>query len=297
MAEMQTTPKRTPMPSGLKGKWSAVVGFGFSASLALASCGEANEPSLEAFSFDEPDQVVLLEKPLKEISGLAVSTHLGFVTHNDEKGTLYFLSPDTLEETGRAKLSLDGRPVRGDFEGVTISSGFITLVDSMGNLYRHSLELDHDTDVYDTGVGKACEVEGLTFLESRDLYLLACKTVKSKALLPYVTLFSFQIGSRTPGTPFLQLPRRAIEASLGREDFRPSGLAHSLDETALYILSSKPRAILKVSIDGEILGASKLSKANHPQPEGLAILDEKTLAITDEGKNGPGRISLYRLAK
>ena len=118
-------------------------------------------------------------------------------THNDERAVIYEI--DVREQRIAKRFALGDPPVRSDFEGLFVLEDRFFLVTSDGVLFE-SLEGDDgerlDYNMYMTGAGRLCEVEGLAANVARTHLLLACKTPRTRELRPWVTLLPWSIEER-----------------------------------------------------------------------------------------------------
>ena len=242
------------------------------------------------WNLDEPSEVFKLEKPLREVSGLALDAQGRLLAHNDERGRIYVLDPGSGEIREEQKLLLGDRPIKGDFEGIARSGNRVWMINSRGVL----LETNSDgtqVALFNTPLGKWCEIEGATFDAVTGKILVVCKTIAGGPK-PLIHFYELEPDDhRQNGNP-VQIDLRPL--NLGYP-LRPSGITISEDGQTLYILSSKPVSILEVTRQGKLVRYLKLSKKFHRQPEGIEILPDGRLAIADEGGDGRARLTLYPL--
>ena len=212
---------------------------------------------------------------LAEVSGLAA--HEGrLLMHDDEVGNVFLFDPGSGDIEPIATLN-----VRDDFEGVAIFEGQIIVVNSTGLIYQMPVGGNAATKTMNTGLQDICEVEGLDVHGNQ--ILLACKTnyvAKQSRLLIY---------SYEPATASL---KQFMNVSLKEWDvgkFAPSALAVKND--LVYLLSAKPKKLLVMTMQGEVQQVVRFESKRHPQPEGLAWLDN-VLYIANEDKKG-GTITTF----
>ena len=248
-----------------------------------------------------PDQPIALWKlpdRLKEISGLALTADGRLLTHGDEHGTVFEIDYRRGEVV---KSFTVGSPrVRGDFEAITIVRDSVLLLASDGVLYSFKEGADKSVVPFvkrDTGLGKQCEFEGMTFDSLTNLLLLACKHVRDKALKGNLVIFRLPMGpdrdgKEVPPSP-LVIPFEQAIGSNDWTDLRPSDI--TIDPvTGNYVLvASIEKALLAITPTGEVVFSRPLPK-DHDQAEGIAITRDHLLIISDEAKTGPARITLYR---
>lgn len=234
---------------------------------------------------------------LREISGLAMTRDGRLLGHNDEHAIIYEI--DQASGTLRKGWAFGTPTVSGDFEGITVVDDMVYLVTGTGRLYEGAEGNDGDRvpfNMYDTGVGSRCEVEGLSYDAETRMLLLPCKTPHEKDLEDFVTVFQWSLDARsTPADVRMRLPIEEVERRLGQRRFRPSGIAvHPVTGSFFVLASQGGAAIIEVSAQGQLLGAVELDGNRHGQPEGIAITPDRRLWIADEGGRGRGRLSQYR---
>ncbi len=286
------TRRRPDHRSLRRGRAALLVGLiGFAVLLVPAPPGYARD-KVDEDTFGKPDVVLALIKPLKEVSGLAVSATGDLIAHNDELAKTWHISV----VDGAIMKSLEfkhvGRSFLGDFEGVARVGEATWMINSRGYLFR-TIPGEDFVAVYDTRLGRKCEVEGLAWWRQRNALLIACKRTSGKKLKGKAVLFTWSLETHTPERGRITIDLKELKKIHDLKTFRPSGVAVRDDGSELLVLSSKARAIAVLSAEGDLLRVHKLNKTYHPQPEGIAILADGTLVIADEGENGPGTLSLY----
>jgi hypothetical protein len=192
-------PKDGPIRAALT-KAVLFVAAGWAAQLnGQASEGNGQSAAVQpSYSFGAEGRVQrALPNRLREISGLAATSNDRLFTHDNERAVIY---ENYLEGQRIAKEFALGDPVlRGDFEGLSILSDRLFLVTSDGVLYE-SFEGDDkerlDYNMYVTGAGRLCEVEGLAANIGGTHLLLVCKTPRARALRDWVTLLPWSIETK-----------------------------------------------------------------------------------------------------
>jgi len=237
-----------------------------------------------------------MARGLTEISGLAVASDHSVYAHNDEHGIIYEVALSSGEIISAFAL---GEPTtQADFEGVAAFDGRIYLVTSTGLVYEAVIGAHRDRvryNVFDTGVGEICEVEGLTQGPEPAEFLLICKTAREKALEGRLVIFNWSLADRMPVVaPWLNVPLSGILTRQEREYFRPSAIEWRSQSNSLLILSARNQLLVSLHRDGTILSKKSLLRATHPQAEGIAIMPSGKLVIADEGTmRMPGGLTVY----
>ncbi len=231
-----------------------------------------------------------LPKGLNEVSGLT-SDGTSLYAIGDERGQVYRIQFD--EGRIRKWSSFGDPPEKNDFEGLALHDDHLYAVTSNGVIYASSGSLQEDATEYHkykTGLGKQCEIEGLTAWPERAVLLLLCKTPRKKALKGRITLFAWS-PRRGERVPSLDL---AFSFDAQIRDVHPSGIAIGPDGRIL-IVAAREKLMLTLSPDeGEFEVRSLPNPSLHPQAEGLVTTAAFTY-IADErgGSNKRGRIARY----
>ncbi len=261
---------------------------------ATGTVAQTPRNPLDRYALDEPAAVVRLPRRLREISGLALAPDGRLFAHDDERAVVYEIDSAT---GGLVKgFAMGDQVARDDFEGIELTGDRVYLVSSDGRLYE-SREGDDDErllfNTYGTGAGRSCEIEGLAHDPDDDLLLLLCKTPRDEDLAEFVTIFRWSPTTREVVDPPIRIALREVEQATGQRGFAASGIARD-PVTGSYVLISGPdRAIVAVTLEGEVLGGGRLDRDRHPQAEGIAFRSDGSLLIADEGRDGPARITAY----
>lgn len=232
---------------------------------------------------------------LREISGLAMTPDHRLLAHDDEEAVIYEI--DYVD--GRLiKAFAMGRPTaNGDFEGIAYADDRIYLVTSSGRLYESKEGRDGERvlfNTYGTGVGEACEVEGLAFEPADRTMLILCKEARADELEDYVAIFRWSLDRRAMAQDSLLLyPLSQFTDPIDKKGFHPSGIARHPVTGTYLIVAARETALAEVSPGGEVLGVMEMSREAHRQAEGITISSDETLFISDEGGSKRSRLVLY----
>jgi hypothetical protein len=236
-----------------------------------------------------------LPQVLQEVSGLAVTPDGRLFAHNDERGAVFQLDPET---GGIVKAFLVGSTgVPGDFEGIAMARGGFAMVASSGDI----LEFPEGEGgahvpyrVHATGLGLFCEIEGLAYDPAHDEFLLPCKETRHWDLHGHVVVVSVPLETMRPyWVPRVFLPLESLRDHGLEPSFHPSSIEVLPEDGTLILLAAREAAILELTPQGRLVAGRKLSNRDHPQAEGLTFLPDGTLVLADEGGTGRGRITLY----
>lgn len=233
---------------------------------------------------------------LDEISGLAFSASGTLYGHADERGIVYSIDPTT-GTVGRGFVLAPTVP-RDDFEGIAVAGDRFFLISSGGRLYEFREAPQGGSSpfrVTDVGVGKTCEVEGLTYDAGSASLLLACKSVMPTA--PEVRIHRIPLDPTTPVPPPLRIPLDSFAAVGLAGGLHPSGMDVDPSTGNLVLVAAREEVILEIDQQGRVVSAHHFPGRRHPQAEGIAFGPDGLLYVGDEGKNGKARLTVYGPAK
>jgi uncharacterized protein YjiK len=252
------------------------------------------EKTLEKYDFSKKiSRSITLPKKLTEISGLAVNDENRLFTHNDETGTIYEIDIKTGEIID--EFQLGKKKVKKDFEGIATVKDSIFLITSSGVLYKFSYPVNQKYVKYEiikTALSSKYNVEGLCYDKIRNVLLLACKDYAGKKMKNYKAIHTFDLNTyKMTEQPAYLIDLDTLKNNFNITKFSPSGIEMNPVTGNLFILSSSEKAIVELSANNRILSAVKLNSKYHLQPEGISFLSDLTLLISDEGKEGKGKIT------
>lgn len=236
------------------------------------------------------DLQLKLPKDLREISGLSLTPDGNLLAVADEKAHIFKID---VEASKVEKFTKFGDPVaRGDFEGITLHDGTLYLVTSDGALWQRRLDAEPEAyQVFDTGVGRRCEVEGLTVWPQEETLFILCKNPRDPALKGQLAVFAWSLAQQALSDEHhIVVPL----AAYGIKKLQPSAISFSADGERLFIVAGPQAAFVEISLSGELARAGKLPKhAKHTQTEGVVISAQNTLYLADEGGKGRGKLTRY----
>ena len=226
-----------------------------------------------------------LPRALMEVSGLAVMDASHVLTVTDEHATVYRVNL----ETGAVDTHFAfGSPlITGDFEGITVAGNDVYIITSRGRLYRGIDGLaggdDVAFEVFDTGLEKICEIEGLHYEVPR--FLIACKTSYRKEDKGHLLIYEWMPDSEV-ATLHHKLPTAGL---IPGKTLNPSGIF--TDARHIYVVAARQNALLLFDRDGALVLARELK--GHPQAEGIVVMPDGIIVIADEGKGTGGTITRH----
>ncbi|HEV7595457.1 MAG TPA: SdiA-regulated domain-containing protein [Gemmatimonadaceae bacterium] len=236
----------------------------------------------------------IMPPELREISGLALTSRVTVLTHDDNVGRVYEIDPKTgILLKG---FSLAGG-VRGDFEAITIAGSDIYLLRSNGKIYKFKEGPDASQvpySVYDTGLGKDCEFESMAFEADSARLLLVCKKFLQKQAPKELLIYRvpLPLGDRSAITA-MQVAIKDVVGSNKWKNFHPSDINIDPITRNYVIVASREKGLIVVTPDGEVVRSEPLP-GDHRQAEGVAITPDSLLLVSDEANVKPPAITLYR---
>jgi uncharacterized protein YjiK len=240
-----------------------------------------------------------LPEALREISGLAATPDGRLFAHGDERALIVEL--DVGSQRVKKTFTLGRQPVRDDFEGLAISDERFWLVTSNGILYESAEGANGgfvSFRTHDTGVGALCEVEGLTVDPRANALLIACKEPRAKALRGMIAIFTWSIPRRALVNRMgVRVRANLVARATGVATFHPSGIERDSTTGNWLLIAGRERAIVELAPDGRIIAGAALMRRGHRQPEGIAIVRDRTLFIADEAAGGRPTLTTYRYAR
>ncbi len=265
----------------------------------LGGSPQESEPSvLSHFDFDGgPSIHCRLPNRLQEISGLAMTGDGRLLAHDDERAVVYEIDYEQCGEPVKA-FAMGDPTARDDFEGIAVAGDRVFLVSSGGRLYESVEGADGERvlyNTYGTGLGRRCEVEGLTFEPSDSTLVMVCKTTGGDDLKGSIVIFRWSIErqSMTDDSPIL-VDRDAATDAIPGKSFHPSGIERHPSSGTYVVVAAREEAIAEVNLAGDVLAVMELPGRANRQVEGVAFTASGDLLLASEGGGGRARLSMYR---
>lgn len=253
--------------------------------------------SVSAYLRQTPTHQFYLPQGLTEISGLAVASNDSVYAHDDNFAIVYEVAL-TSEKTVKA-FALGKPTVKADFEDIAVRGHNVYLLTSDGRIFEAPVGENRQRvlyNVYDTGVGEHCETEGLANGPTESDFLILCKKPHEVQLKDHLVIYIWNLRERMPvATPWLNVSLNGVVEALDQANFHPSAFVWRRDKGTLIILSAKGHSAIEIDQQGRLVDRIKLDKQRHPQPEGLTLMPDGRLIVSDEGSRGHGKISVYNV--
>ncbi len=265
-------------------------------SLLLVLCGCWFAVGAAAQTAGKPRQWALNDQ-LIEISGLAAASSNTVFAHNDEFAIIYEID---IDDGGIERAFALGDPTtKGDFEGIAVYDGRVYLTTSAGLVYEAEIGEHRGRErfnVYDTGVGAFCEVEGLSMAPEPGAFLLLCKRPISGKPDGRLSIYKWNVDERRPvSAPEFTIPYSEFLPKSEREAFRPAGIEWDEEAQSLMVISSRSHIVYTFSAAGKFVRKHRLAPELHLQSEGITIVDSGVVLVADEGngRRRGGVLSVY----
>ncbi len=267
---------------------------GASTARAVATSGQDPAPISERYDLRHHLARFDLPHRLDEVSGLAFSDDGRLYAHQDETGVVYAIDPETGDVDRGFTLGSTDALVHDDFEGLAVAGDRFFLLSSRGLLYEFRRTAEGRATparLTDTGLGRGCEAEGLTFDASTRSLLVACKTVAPRA--DEIRVHWLPLDPDAPVPPPLRVPFRRL-APFGLENgLHPSGIDVDPATGTLVLVAAREEAIVEISREGRVLSVFGLGRGRHPQAEGIAFGPQGRLFVADEGHGRRAHLTVY----
>jgi uncharacterized protein YjiK len=252
----------------------------------IATADAAPELALPVAMWTMPPQ-------LREISGLALTSRGTVLTHDDNSGRVSEIDPKTgiLVKS----FSLIGNQ-KEDFEAIAIAGNDIYLMASDGKLFRFREGADGQQVqfmMFDTGLGKKCEFEGLAYEADSTRLVMVCKRTLDEEASHDLVIYRMPLPLNRATFSVLQVPIKQVTGSNKWKNFRPSDATIDPFTRNYVIIASHEKGLLVLTPDGDVVRSEPLP-GEHQQPEGVAITKDSILLISDEANVKPAAITLYK---
>lgn len=229
-----------------------------------------NGASTFPYNLEKPDKIYYLPAELKEISGIADIGENKIACITDEKGTIIIY--DLVSEKITSRHSFAGA---GDYEDIVYHSNIYYVLESNGDITQVN---EKAVQRYGTSLTKFNNTEGLCYNKNNNSLLISTKE-------PPLKIVEFDLKTK-------ELNNEPV-AHIKEEKFSPTALAY-LNDDELLILSGNAKLGI-YSIKNKSLTIISLNKKLYPQAEGITIMKNGDLLISNEGsKKKDATILLFR---
>ncbi len=254
--------------------------------------------SLESYTLNEETATHWkLPEHLEEISGLAMTGDNRLLSHNDERGVIFEIDYQNGSIAKSFQLSDMKNPVASDFEGIATIDDQIYLVTSSGRLYESREGTAGEFvlfNVYTTGVGRDCEIEGLAYDESKRVLLLVCKDARNADMEGQLAIYHWSIDEKQLSEDaHTIIPVAEFSQHIKGKKFQPSGIERHPISGNYFIVAARQGAIAEITPGGKVVAVREFLAQWHRQVEGITFAADGTLIVSDEGAGKRARLTLY----
>ena len=254
--------------------------------------------SLESYTLNEETATHWkLPTYLEEISGLAMTRDNRLLAHNDERGVIFEIDYQKGSIVKSFQLTDMKNPVASDFEGIATIDDQIYLVTSSGRLYECREGTAGESvlfNVYTTGVGRDCEIEGLAYDESKRALLLMCKDARSADMEGKLAVYHWSIDEKQlKKDAHTVIPVVEFSQHIKGKKFQPSGIERHPMSGNYFIVAARQGAIAEITPGGQVVAVREFPAQWHRQVEGITFAADGTLIVSDEGAGKRARLTLY----
>ena len=254
--------------------------------------------SLESYTLNEETATHWkLSEHLEEISGLAMTRDNRLLTHNDERGVIFEIDYQNESIAKAFQLTDMKNPVASDFEGIATIDDQIYLVTSSGRIYECGEGTAGESvlfNVYTTGVGRDCEIEGLAYDESKRALLLMCKDARNADMEGQLVVYHWSIDEKQiRKDAHTVIPVIEFSQHIKGKKFQPSGIERHPMSGNYFIVAARQGAIAEITPGGKVVAVREFPAQWHRQVEGITFAADGTLIVSDEGAGKRARLTLY----
>lgn len=283
----------------------------------LSSCGGTKKEKVASpsevsqlvvpFDLDTPDQKLILDFKLSEVSGLSYSyTSNRLLAVDDEQGKVFVLDNHTGKIVDEITFGKSD-----DYEGIASHDGYIYVVESNGNIKVLKEKSKAKIIEFNDRLSKENDVEGLCYDPQTKTLLIAAKgNSETEGNVKHVkSIFTMNMDNGAiRKEPFIQVNMKETYLELRNEDsgtlnkltrssrfrkYGPSGIAIDPKTNLIYLLSSNSKSLAVLDHMGNVKTIALLSKKLHAQPEGITFDKSGNLYIANEGKKGSAMLYKY----
>ena len=221
------------------------------------------------------------------------------MAHNDETCVIYSLDTNNGSIRSSFQLSLNGKLIRDDLEGIAVAEDHMYVINSNGKIYEFKSAGNGEMancKIYPTSLVVDWEIEGLAYDSSiRSLVIISKNPLTAKAS-GKVGIFFWSLDKRSLILDeTIYVPIREFAQKIGQKKFQPSGIEYHAESGHYLLVAARQHALAEITPQGEVLTVKKLSSKLHRQMEGITFSSDMGLVISDEGGNKAGRLTLYAM--
>lgn len=270
------------------------------------------QQSVLPYNLKQEDKRIILPAELREVSGISIVDAETLVCVQDEEGIVFVYNLKKQEVTRTIDFAGPG-----DYEGITPAGNDLYVLRSDGTLFRiRDFEKKHPrVDSIQTGIPNK-DNEGLCFDKTNKRLLIGSKSkiAKGSEFKHLRTIYAFDLRSNTLQEQALytydiqvikefakqnniELPtkpgKKNPEDSVPVLKFQISGIYIHPKSGFLYVLSASDYYLFVFDKTGAIRHLEVLDPKTFNKAEGIAIMPNGDLYISNEGQSGDPKILLF----
>ncbi len=268
------------------------------------------------YNLKQEDQSIILPAELREISGLTIIDSKTLACVQDEEGTVFIYDLKSLRI--KHQIHFAGP---GDYEGIAIVEKDVFVLRSDATLFHiHNYQSERwSLDSIATGIPNK-DNEGLCFDPKNNRLLIGSKSkiAKGAAFKNLRTIYAFDLKKNklrpeplytydiTSIKDFaskngIELPTKPSKKDPNEEEpalkFQLSAIYIHPENKQLYVLSASDYYLFVFNPEGQIMHLEVLDPQKFNKAEGIAIMENGDLYISNEGQSGAPKILLFKAKK
>lgn len=265
------------------------------------------------YNLKQEDQTIILPTELREVSGLTIIDSKTLACVQDEEGIVFIYDPKS--ETIKHKIHFAGP---GDYEGLaTVGKDLFVLRSDATLFHIHNYQSEKwSLDSIATGIPNK-DNEGLCFDPKNNQLLIGSKSkiAKGAEFKNLRTIYAFDLEqNKLKSEPLytydinsikdfavrhkIELPTRPGKKNPNEEEpalkFQLSAIYIHPESKLLYVLSASDYYLFVFNPEGEIIHLEVLDPQKFNKAEGIAIMQNGDLYISNEGQSGDPKILLFK---
>ena len=268
------------------------------------------------YNLKQEDQIIILPAELREVSGTTSIDAQTLACVQDEEGIVFIY--DLKSKTVRHKIHFSGP---GDYEGIAAVGKDMFVLRSDATIFRiHNYQSEKwSLDSIATGIPNK-DNEGFCFDPKNDRLLIGSKSKIAKGAefknLRTIYAFDLKKNKLNPEPLYtyditsikefavrnqIDLPTKPSKKKPNEEEpalkFQISGIYIHPENNLLYVLSASDYYLFVFNPEGEIIHLEVLDPQKFNKAEGIAIMKNGDLYISNEGQSGDPKILLFKEKK
>ncbi len=265
------------------------------------------------YNLKQEEQVIILPNELREVSGLTIIDSKTLACVQDEEGTIFIY--DLKNQQIKHKIHFAGS---GDYEGIATVGKDMFVLRSDATLFRirNYQSAKWSLDSIATGIPNK-DNEGLCFDPKNNRLLIGSKSkiAKGAEFKNLRTIYAFDLKqNKLKPEPLytydinsikdfaaknqIEIPTKPSKKNPTEEEpalkFQISAIYIHPESKLLYVLSASDYYLFVFNSEGKIIHLEVLDPQKFNKAEGIAIMQNGDLYISNEGQSGDPKILLFK---